>query len=570
MANAATRSSTSRWAIAGLAATLLFAAWWRGHTFAPAVESRLGVAPWPVVQGQVEPLDCDEAAYGYMARKLVQGDRLYADLSENKPPLGYWLYAASVAIGGANELAIRLLPIPLVLLTVLMVWWIGSRLGGPVAAAISAYLYVLLSTDPYVYGNGAQLEQAINCFALAALAAVLKAEQATNRRLAWLVLAGIAVGLATAVKQVAALHLLVLGLAIVAMPGQADEGRSRSFQRFRSLVGFVGGFAAVALVLIGTLAAQGVLDDAYDDIVLAGRALATDVEPEPNAPSPAIRWLTGNADPSGTLPPPFGSTRYLVWWGSGSWPIWLVAVPSLLQLAVRRPGFGRLVLIGWTISAIIQVVAPRLYWAHYYLLPTPGVALVVGITLADLMAASRKTWRSRLVIFGMGMAIFGFTLIQVKDYLLVPAEQLTIRHKGGGQWVQLRTIGKDLGERTADWSDPTLLVWGWQSPLNFYSNMDAPSRHFFTNNLMRDYADRPHSVVTPKITELMSDLRANRPEIVMVAYPPFPELKEFLEGDYLPASLYRIPVSPDGRGLWVRRDRFAELSRAGSMLGQQG
>ncbi len=569
LANIAMRSRISGWAVTGLVITLIFAVWWRGHTFAPAVEQRLGVAPWPVVEGDVEPLDCDEAAYAYMARKLVQGDRLYADLSENKPPLGYWLYAASVAMGGANELTIRLLPIPLVLLTVALVWWIGLRLSGTIAAVISAFLYVLLSTDPYVYGNGAQLEQAINCFAVAALAAVLRAEQEPGKRGTWLLLAGIAAGLATAVKQVAALHLVILVLAIIAFPRRDVSDQLRLRDRLRSLGALIGGFLGVVVIVVGILAVRGVAGDAYDDIIRAGRALATDVEAEPNAPSPAVRWLTGNADPSGELPPPFGSTKYLVWWGRGSWPLWLVAVPSLIGLAVRRPSFGRLVLVGWTISAMIQVVAPRLYWAHYYLLPMPGIALAVGVMLGDLASSQRRTWRSW--VFGLGLtgAILAFGVIQVRDYLLVPAEQLTIRHKGGGQWVELRRIGRDLGDRTADWNDPSLLVWGWQSPLNFYSKMDAPSRHFFTNNLMRDFADRPHPVISPKIAELMDDLRENRPELVLVAYPPFPSLREFLEEGYLPTTLYRIPISPDGRGLWVRKDRFAELTRSRATVSQR-
>ena len=40
---------------------------------------------------------------------------MYRDLTENKPPLGYWLYALAVALGGYNELAIRVLAIPAVL-----------------------------------------------------------------------------------------------------------------------------------------------------------------------------------------------------------------------------------------------------------------------------------------------------------------------------------------------------------------------------------------------------------------------------------------------------------------------
>ena len=58
---------------------------------------------------------------------------MYRDLTENKPPLGYWLYALAVLIGGYNELAIRLLPIPAVLLSIALVWWIGGRLAGSLA-----------------------------------------------------------------------------------------------------------------------------------------------------------------------------------------------------------------------------------------------------------------------------------------------------------------------------------------------------------------------------------------------------------------------------------------------------
>ncbi len=97
---------------------------------------------------------------------------MYRDLTDTKPPLGYWLSALAVGIGGANEIAVRLMPVPLVLGTIALVWWIGLRLGGPVAGVVAGFLYAILSTDPYLYGNGAQMEQAMNLFASAALALV--------------------------------------------------------------------------------------------------------------------------------------------------------------------------------------------------------------------------------------------------------------------------------------------------------------------------------------------------------------------------------------------------------------
>ena len=106
---------------------------------------------------------------------------MYRDLTENKPPLGYWLYTLAVAVGGYNELAIRLMPIPFVLATIALVWWIALRLGGPVSACLAAALFVLLSTDPYLFGNGANLEHFINFFAVASLALLIRGWDRADR-----------------------------------------------------------------------------------------------------------------------------------------------------------------------------------------------------------------------------------------------------------------------------------------------------------------------------------------------------------------------------------------------------
>ena len=57
----------------------------------------LGVNLWPATVGASEPLDCDEAAYAYIGHRILDGDVLYRDVTENKTPLGYWLYALAVS-----------------------------------------------------------------------------------------------------------------------------------------------------------------------------------------------------------------------------------------------------------------------------------------------------------------------------------------------------------------------------------------------------------------------------------------------------------------------------------------
>lgn len=533
---------------------LVLTLWWRGHTFGPDVKAATGWAPWPVVKGETEPLDCDEAAYAYLGRRVVAGDALYRDLTENKPPGGYALYALAVWIGGANEITVRLLPLPFVLLNVALVWMLARRLAGTAAGFTAAIAFLLLSTDPYLYGNGAQLEVPINLFATAGLFALVRALDDTPSRRAWIVAAGLGVGMAALVKQVAILHAAVFAVAVLM---RKRPGRPRD------LLALIAGVLLPWIVAAIVLAAQGALDAAVNDIFRYGAALAADTPPDPHAPPALLRWFTGNADPAGILPPPFGTSSYLVWWGNGSWPLWISGAIGTLAL-LRGPHPARRLTAGWTCAAWLQVAAPGLFWAHYYLLPTPGLAIATGILLADALRSTRNTRGARralaaLLALTATAALAGTLVIQVRDYLLVPASELTVRYKGGRQWVELRRFGRDIARRTQNWTDkPAYLhVWGWQSPLYIYSGLDTVTPQFFADPLARAFADRPHPQVTPRIARMVADLKQHPPDLISCGEIPPPALKQWLDRAYLPSrSAFTLP---DGRGFWIRQDRYNDF-----------
>jgi 4-amino-4-deoxy-L-arabinose transferase-like glycosyltransferase len=566
-----------RWSRVVLFLILLLDVWYRGHTFGPHIRDALGLKLWPAADGASEPLDCDEAAYAYMGHRIVRGDVLYRDLTEYKPPLGYWLYTLAVAVGGYNELAIRVLPIPFVLATIALVWWITLRLAGPVSACVAAALFMVLSTDPYLFGNGANLEHFINFFAVASLALFLRGWDRADR---WsLVGAGVCLGAATLVKQVAIAPVIVFVAALAWRACTQEVGRRRKTLRcLLDIVSLGLGLVSIMAVAAAILIVRGAGSAAYLDIFQYGSALATDTLPEANAPSAAIRWITGNADPKGQLPWPFGTTDWLVWWGTGSWPLWLVAIPALAYL-FGGPGAtpARRLVACWTLAAWTQVALPGLYWQHYYLLPIAGLAITVAICWTDaasilgvalgLRASTplnpnhgRKHSRPQailvaaaatvLLLIGIGATVF----LQVRDYLLVPPQELTIRYKGGRQWVVLRELGRDIARRTTNWDHRRLYVWGWQSPLHFYARLDSPTRHFFVDNLLRDQADRDHPLIALRTQEIITALNRQPPELIFAGYPPFRALYRFLDERYLPSRL--------APGLWIRRDVFGRFEAA--------
>ena len=549
------------WFWSGLATVLVLNLWLRGHAFGPAVRAGTGLNLYLATSPEPEPLDCDEAIYGFIGGRIARGAVMYRDLTENKPPGGYWLYALAVAAGGPHELTVRLMPIPFVLATTVLVALVGRKLRGIVSGLLAALLFALMSTDPFLYGESANMEHMVNLFAFASLALVIAAWGRRGRGL--LIAAGAAVALACLVKQTAALHGPVLALALLLrrQVPSADGTTERSWEaRLLDVAALALGFVVVATLAVLVLVAQGAGAQAFDDIVRYGGALASQTPPPPGAPPFALRWLTGNADPRGQLPWPFGTTDYLVWWGTGTWPLWLASLPALAWLLLGRAADGpRRLVAAWTLSAWVQVALPGLFWQHYYLLPVPGLALAVAVFLADQAALARpRSWRRLphlMVVLSLLAAVVWTVRLQVVEYLLVPPEEL-VRDRGGRQWVVDRALGRELARRAVVLERPTLFVWGWQGPLYFYSGLEGVTPQVFVDDFLKNFAGTDHPLVRPRVERTLRDLRTNPPSLIFTGYPPFPALRALLEERYVPSR-----VAP---GLWVERSRYGAFESFGS------
>ena len=524
--------------------------WWRGHTFGPTVLEKTGLHLWPVVTGRSEPLDCDESAYGYMGRRQVEGAVLYRDLTEYKPPLGYWFYAVGVGVGGASEMTIRLMIIPVLIANMWLIASILFKLSGRFAAWVGMIVFILVSTDPYVYGNGSNLEHLMNLGLTAAIFSVFQSEKAENPW-RWWVFAGIAVGMSSAVKQVCLLGLIPL------MIYEISQTKELKY-RIKNIAYLLAGFMVPWLIVGLILWSQGALMAAWTDVVQYSRALAANTPPDANAPPGFYRWLTGNADPrNGRLPWPFGRTDWLVWWGTGSWPIVIASAFVTIAIMIRKKANGnqKKLIAGMWLMCWGMIVLPGLYWQHYYMLLGPGSALLIGLSAGSPITRRLGVGFLQLLL---AMAIISTIGIQVRSYLMVPAEQLTVKYKGGAQWVSLRLMSEDIERRIESWSPrPRMEMWGWQSPVLFYVDLDAPSAYFFTDPLMKAFALKGHPQVQPRLEQLTKDLESKRPELVFCGDIPFPRLKTMLDQDYLASPL--VPSAPDGRGFFVRKDLYQKF-----------
>ncbi|HEX5048048.1 MAG TPA: phospholipid carrier-dependent glycosyltransferase [Gammaproteobacteria bacterium] len=169
----------------------------------------------------VRPLDSpDEVRYASIAREMIaSGDwvspRFDGVRYFEKPPLGYWLTAASFEVLGENAFALRLPVAIATLLTALIVGALARRFVSPFAARLAPSVFLTTALVSCV-GTFAVLDAYLALFLTAALAAWYMAtlEPPGRRRVLYLALCGCACGAAFLVKGFLAWAIPV----IVAVP----------------------------------------------------------------------------------------------------------------------------------------------------------------------------------------------------------------------------------------------------------------------------------------------------------------------------------------------------------------
>jgi 4-amino-4-deoxy-L-arabinose transferase-like glycosyltransferase len=161
----------------------------------------------------------DEGRYAEIPREMVaSGDYLTPRLNGvkyfEKPPLMYWMTAASIRLFGVNEWSLRLWPALLALLGCMSVYVLGLRLYGPGAGLAAAA--VLASSPLYdLLGGVLSLDMPVSAWITAALAAFLLGvrEPPGASRRAWLYAFYVLTALAVLTKGLVGIVLpaLVIG-----------------------------------------------------------------------------------------------------------------------------------------------------------------------------------------------------------------------------------------------------------------------------------------------------------------------------------------------------------------------
>lgn len=349
--------------------------------------------------------DPDEGRYAEIAREmLVTADYLTPHLNFlpylEKPPLVYWLTAASLKLGGQNEFAARAIPAVSAVGGVLAVFWLAGTLWGP-RTGFWAGLITATSSGYFLLARLLTLDMSLTCFLTWAMALAYVAVRNQKRRYLWW--AYLAMGLAVMTKG-------PVGVALPALIFFIWFAIQKRWWDFRQLW-HPGGGLILAVVVLPWYILVGLRNPEFWNFFLVHENLQRFLAPQVHAGQPFYFYL-------GVLAAGFLPWIFLLPWA------WQAAVPASPPLEAGR---DRLFLGIWfaVIFGFFSLARAKLF---PYLLPgLPPLALLVARALAggpDAGHFHTAAWRWTLGVWFF-LALLGLlALAAVTIFFPVPWEPL--------------------------------------------------------------------------------------------------------------------------------------------------
>jgi hypothetical protein len=511
----------------------------------------------------------DSGLFAYGGQRILQGDLLYRDVFDTKPPGVFYLDAAALWVGGETAWPLWALSALWSAATVIGLFGVLRSVTGRAAslAATLLFLVVLHQTGIFQGGNSTELFALIPQV-LALAATVWRLRQGKGSAVFLL-------GLATALAFLFKPTYIALGLVSLALILGKDIWEQQRQQGRQDLFLFLAGFLLPPLLVGGYWFARGGLSDMVNDVFVYGSAY---VRGGLSARSLYVtfRKLTESA-PMAYLTMLATAGMVLVAWGlraghRGKRPLGesLQPSPETAECACADP--ARLILL-------VAFVATPVEWAlvalsgqnfgHYFITPLPAMAVMAAFALdrawsADPEGPGKNSWRFAF----SGLASVLFTVGVVLGLVQAMPDQYQwnlLRSAPYGGEVRMSPLVRYIAERTSPGDG--VLVWGNRPGVNFQAVRPAPSRYLFpTQILLRD------GRTGARLAEFLAAIERNRPKLVaeeVVSEVGIPPLLAEAGEDCRPCSADALAAwarlreymsahygSPENVGGWVVYERL--------------
>ncbi|HEX5446838.1 MAG TPA: glycosyltransferase family 39 protein [Pirellulales bacterium] len=406
------------------------------------------------------PLARDQGHFAYAGQVILDGGLPYRDVFDQKGPATHYTFALALALFGQTAWGVRCFFFFAALLTTRLAAVLGQRLAGHQARlpCVLAMALALVQGDEGTAWHSGQVEDLLLVLQLAAV--YLYGGDAAQRSRWRTALAAGLLGLACTYKPTALLPSVVLLAIAGAALLRGDPAARLSCRAW--LACSLGGFVLPPFVAIGYLAARGAFDDFWMVVIDFNSAYA--------------ELKSGFAKGTSMLVTRWGRLTVLASWGA---------------LAVRTPSAKSTdrLLWGLAIANLAMVAWQGKYWPYHWTPFVGCLAIFAGLSAAQVAAElAQRLGRWSPMATPVMLALL-IAAVPVDLQYLSGMWRGAVRVAAGRESLDTfrarfncGAVDADVHRQAAEYirsrTSPgeTMLVWGYETVVNFLADRRAPTR----------------------------------------------------------------------------------------------
>ena len=464
----------------------------------------------PYVERAFNSQDVGQIAYS--ANRAVEGQMLYRDTVDYKPPMALTIFAVTFHLFGKSMTAVNVVALLWALAATVLVFLLTHVLFGRTAAVGAALFYAVFANGDTVSGTAPSYDYWMLPFMVAAVYCFVRGQGARDkgqRKAAWwLFIAGVCSGLAVTSKQ----HALFNFVAILnTLAFAAWHNRAARRQLIPQVLLMGAGFAAAWLPFVSYFWSQGALG-----------AFVSSLSPQHNVGYMGTRtWA--DALFSACVQFTRQITRDFILWAFALFGLAHLLISrkeSMDQYAIRNTQYASLLWL-WTFWSFVGVSITKRFYDHYFLQVMPAFSVLAGYVWGlcfDAKPFFRQIPRWAMVT----VIVLGF-LWSVR--YLHPRQRL--QHAYALLMRQYEpTELEEVGEYVRAHSTPqdTLYVWGWKPEIYYFADRKAPTKWW------------EWGIESGMWSQIAPEFKRNKPKFIVVngTLGGPPEFQDYVRRNYEP------------------------------------